>query len=51
VQLYDPPDDGFLETEIYVGGFLTILKKPYIGFFKNKVHLVGGVTLIFENSI
>jgi hypothetical protein len=38
VQLCDPPDDGFLEAETYVGAFLnvfkTILKKPYIGFLK-----------------
>jgi hypothetical protein len=39
-----PPEDGFKETEIYVG-FFNVLRKPYIGFL-NKVHLVGDKTLI-----
>jgi hypothetical protein len=46
VQLYDPPDYGFLEAETYVGAFQMILRKPYTGFFLNKMHLVGGETLI-----
>jgi hypothetical protein len=34
----------FLKTETYVGAFLTILKKPYIGVFFN-LHLVGSEIL------
>jgi hypothetical protein len=44
-----PPDNGFLETETYVGVFLVDFKKPYIGFL-NIVHLVGSETLISENA-
>jgi hypothetical protein len=44
-----PPEDGFLESKTYVGGFLNVLKKSYIGFL-NKVHLVGDKTLICENA-
>jgi hypothetical protein len=42
-----PPEDDFKEAETYVGVFLNVLRKPYIGFL-NKVHLVGDKTLISE---
>jgi hypothetical protein len=54
VQLCDPPDDGFLETETYVGAFfkrfLNDFKETLYWVFLNEVYLVGGETLIGNNA-